>query len=211
MKPLQHIIVPGVGGSNEQHWQSILQNQLQHCIRIEQDWHRPILSQWVENWIKTVEKIHSPIQIIAHSFGCLTTIAALEKRPDLSTKIKKLVLVAPANPSRFSEFGFSNPHTSNYLDYFSSIKIDVPAVMLFSENDPWLSKNDAEQLAQKWNIQTKNLGCVGHINVASGFGHFPALKPYLHQKTQYKTQHPTLFQPCNYLSQPRSVVLSASI
>jgi predicted alpha/beta hydrolase family esterase len=44
--------------------------------------------------------------------------------------------------------------------------------MIISENDPWLNFQDALQLAKAWKITPKNLGQVGHINVASGFGPF---------------------------------------
>lgn len=38
---------------------------------------------------------------------------------------------------------------------------------------------DALQLAKSWKLNPVNLGEVGHINVASGFGPFPDLLNYL--------------------------------
>ena len=51
--------------------------------------------------------------------------------------------------------------------------------LIISENDPWLEFQDALQLAKAWNLNPVNLGQVGHINVASGFGAFPELEKYL--------------------------------
>ena len=51
--------------------------------------------------------------------------------------------------------------------------------MLISENDPWLSFEDAQVLAKAWKIKPINLGAVGHVNVASGFGPFPEIEQYL--------------------------------
>lgn len=84
------VIVPGVGGSEHDHWQSWLQRQLKSCSRVQQqDWNKPVLHTWVEQFVKTVQAIQEPIQIVAHSFGCLTTVAALAQHPELNQKNQK--------------------------------------------------------------------------------------------------------------------------
>jgi Predicted esterase of the alpha/beta hydrolase fold len=88
-------------------------------------------------------------------------------------------LVAPANPARFGEAGFARHSLTDYKDYFHQLKINVPTTLLISENDPWLDFFDALQLAKAWQLNPINLGEVGHINVASGFGPFPDLLNYL--------------------------------
>lgn len=174
------VIVPGVGGSEHDHWQSWLQRQLKSCSRVQQqDWNKPVLHEWIEQFVKTVQAIQEPIQIVAHSFGCLTTVAALAQHPELNQKIKNLVLVAPANPARFGDAGFARDSQNNYQQYFHQLKLQVPTQMIISENDPWLNFQDALQLAKAWKIRPKNLGQVGHINVASGFGPFPEIYDFL--------------------------------
>ena len=174
------VIVPGVGGSEHDHWQSWLQRQLKSCSRVQQqDWNKPVLHEWIEQFIKTVQAIQEPIQIVAHSFGCLTTVAALAQHPELNQKIKNLVLVAPANPARFGDAGFARESQNDYQQYFHQLKLQVPTQMIISENDPWLNFQDALQLAKAWKIRPKNLGQVGHINVASGFGPFPEIYDFL--------------------------------
>lgn len=174
------VIVPGVGGSEHDHWQSWLQRQLKSCSRVQQqDWNKPILHEWIKQFIKTVQSIQEPIQIVAHSFGCLTTVAALAQHPELNQNIKNLVLVAPANPARFGDAGFARDSQNDYQQYFHQLKLQVPTQMIISENDPWLNFQDALQLAKAWKIRPKNLGQVGHINVASGFGPFPEIYDFL--------------------------------
>ena len=174
------VIVPGVGGSEHDHWQSWLQRQLKSCSRVQQqDWNKPVLHEWIEQFVKTVQAIQEPIQIVAHSFGCLTTVAALAQHPELNQKIKNLVLVAPANPARFGDAGFARESQNDYQQYFYQLKLQVPTQMIISENDPWLNFQDALQLAKAWKIRPKNLGQVGHINVASGFGPFPEIYDFL--------------------------------
>ena len=177
---IHSIIVPGVGGSEAQHWQSWLQQQLVSSSRVQQkNWQRPVLNEWVAQFVKTVAAVKAPIQIVAHSFGCLTSVAALAEHPELNAKVKNLLLVAPANPARFGESGFARHSVGNYQQYFHQLKLAVPTTLLISENDPWLSYVDALQLAQAWQLTPINLGQVGHVNVASGFGPFPDIFNYL--------------------------------
>ena len=174
------IIVPGVGGSEAKHWQSWLQQQLVSSSRVQQKhWDRPVLNEWVAQFVKTVAAVKAPVQIIAHSFGCLTAVAALAEHPELNAKVKNLLLVAPANPARFGESGFARHSVGNYQQYFHQLKLAVPTTLLVSENDPWLSYVDALQLAQAWQLTPINLGQVGHVNVAAGFGPFPEILNYL--------------------------------
>ncbi|MEB3766612.1 RBBP9/YdeN family alpha/beta hydrolase [Acinetobacter sp. MD2] len=174
-----HLIVPGVGGSDSNHWQSWLQRHLKNSSRVEQQWDRPILTEWIKRWVQMVNHIQTPIEVVAHSFGCLTSIAALAQHPELADKISKLILVAPANPARFGEAGFAQNSSKTYQDFFAKIRIQVPALMLMSENDAWFAIDDARQAAAQWQIPSINLGQVGHINVASGFGPFPEIFDYL--------------------------------
>ncbi|MBF7687200.1 RBBP9/YdeN family alpha/beta hydrolase [Acinetobacter rathckeae] len=180
MTQLCNIIVPGVGGSGEEHWQTWLEQRLPNTQRVMQQWHEPILEQWVQQWLKTIATTKGQkLQIIAHSFGCLTSIAALAKHPHLQARIEKLILVAPANPIRFSQQGFATQGHDHFLEYFKSLHINVPTVMFISENDPWLNFEDAKYFAKQWQVPYVNLGKVGHINIESGFGAFPQLLPHL--------------------------------
>jgi predicted alpha/beta hydrolase family esterase len=148
--------------------------------RVQQKhWDRPVLQEWVDQFVKTVSSVNEPVQIVAHSFGCLTSVAALAEHPELNVQVKNLVLVAPANPTRFGDAGFARDSQNDYQQYFHQLKLQVPTQMIISENDPWLNFQDALQLAKAWKIRPKNLGQVGHINVASGFGPFPEIYDFL--------------------------------
>ena len=185
------LIVPGVGGSNTEHWQSWLERQLKSSSRVQQDWNQPVLSIWTANMAEALLQAPESVQIVAHSFGCLTSLACLDQYPELRSKVKKLILVAPANPARFSATGFvpsdeSQQYTTavgdaehNYQAYFLALQPKVPTEMIISENDPWLPFDLAQQLSQAWQVPSRNLGQVGHINVASGFGYFPEIFDHL--------------------------------
>ena len=186
MKNLHTVIVPGVGGSEEAHWQSWLQNHVQDASRvIQQDWNKPILNEWVAKFFEHIKNHKKPVQIVAHSFGCLTTIAALNQYPILKHWIDSIILVAPANPARFNATGFGNDK-DNFIELFQQFHISIPTLMIISENDPWLSYQDAVDYAKQWNVPYINQGRAGHINVASGFGAWPEIFDYMHDvHTQY--------------------------
>lgn len=175
MQNLTTVIVPGVGGSDEHHWQSWLQNSLQDASRVmQEDWQKPILNQWVNNFYNHIKTLKQPVQVVAHSFGCLTTIAALNQYPILKHWIDSIILVAPANPLRFNSAGFGTD-TDNYVALFKQFTINVPTLMVISENDPWLSYQDALLYAKHWDVPYVNEGMAGHINVASGYGNWPQI------------------------------------
>ena len=69
------LIVPGVGGSEYNHWQTCLKHQLSRCSRVQQkDWNHPVLQEWITEFVKALQDIQDDVQIVAHSFGCLTSV-----------------------------------------------------------------------------------------------------------------------------------------
>ena len=106
-------------------------------------------------------------------------MAALAQHPELQAKIKNVVwlhlLTLPVLVSRV----LHNIAKLIIRLIFQQLKLAVPTCLLISENDPWLSFSDAQVLAQAWQLTPINLGQVGHINVASGFGAFPEIYDHL--------------------------------
>lgn len=178
------LIVPGVGGSEAQHWQSWLQQQLPDTQRVEQDqWDQPIIQVWVDRLIEILQTLQQPTQLVAHSFGCLTSVVALAQRPDLFSQISKLVLVAPANPERFSHRGLRQSSEASIANLLPAQALSVPSCLIASRTDPWLDFATAQCWAQRWQSHLIDLGDAGHINVAAGFGAWPDLMQYLHSNT----------------------------
>lgn len=181
---MKRLIVPGVGGSEAQHWQSWLQQVLPDAERVEQqNWHQPILQQWVAQLVKALQQQDKPVQIVAHSFGCLTSVAALKQHPELVSTVDSLILVAPANPERFSSTGLRQSGQASIAAFLpnalNGTSLPVPSLLIASQTDPWLDFESAKALASQWQSTLVGLGNAGHINVASGFGPWPQLLPYL--------------------------------
>jgi predicted alpha/beta hydrolase family esterase len=180
------LTVPGVGGSEPTHWQSWLERQVSHSTRVEQDhWKQPVISVWVERFVETLLQQTKPVYVVAHSFGCLTAVAALSKRPDLKQRIIGLLLVAPANPERFSAQGLRQQGENSIADQLQQSALAVPTRLIASRTDPWLSYADAVKWSTRWGATLVDLGDAGHINVAAGFGEWPQIFHHLHGLHQH--------------------------
>jgi|GEM_PF-95907 len=178
------LIVPGVGGSEPAHWQSWLETQLPDTVRIEQThWDQPVLHTWRQPLDQALLDAVEPVWIVAHSFGCLVTMSALFSRV-LANKVAGVLLVAPASPERFTLKGFAPgvrgalPVTGDHPPALLSrilprAPLGLPIRLIASRSDPWLSFEDATFWATRWGAKLIDLGDVGHINVASGFGAWP--------------------------------------
>lgn len=175
------IIVPGLGNSDGSHWQSLWQAQLPNSKRIElDDWGTPNLEKWYAAIIKVLAQLNQPVVLIAHSFGALASASVAENFPD---KIAALLLVAPADPDKFS-IAHQLPQGS----------LNPPTKIIASSNDPWMSDSKAAYWALQWSADFLRLNNVGHINSESNLGVWPEGVHELHQLVRRakrnERQHP---------------------
>src|SRR5260221_8770088 len=67
------LIVPGLGDSPDDHWQSRWEQQLKTARRVAQDdWAHPMLAAWMRKLSDAVRSATKPPVIIGHSLGALT-------------------------------------------------------------------------------------------------------------------------------------------
>jgi len=153
------LIVPGRGGSSYDHWQSHFEREHDNARRVQQSgWETPELDAWAERIASASRASEGQVLAIAHSFGCLAAVHAILA---IDAPIDALMLVAPVDPDRF---GIAWEHYAHNLR--------VPSVLVTSMNDPWLRAARAVKLAATWGSDYVNLGNSGHINLASGYGHW---------------------------------------
>jgi len=173
------LIVPGKGNSESGHWQSELEARLPNVHRVAQaHWQSPNLASWSERVAIAAGGYPGPVVVIAHSFGCLATAHAMTA---LAAPISAALLVAPADPDRFAV----HPEW---------LRAPLPGVnlMVVSENDPWLTIARADCLAKMWGAPHSNVGRAGHINVASGYGYWPAVETLVAQLLTAINRQPAL-------------------
>ena len=157
-----YLIVPGLGNSGPEHWQTYFQNSGDNFYRIEQqEWDAPTCKEWITNIDKRVTEFDlSTVVLVGHSLGCATIAhwATTYKRI-----IKAALLVAPSDLEAaqytFPATGFS-PIPLN--------KINFKTMVVASTNDIWVSLDRAKFFADSWGSEFINIGNAGHINAFSG-------------------------------------------
>lgn len=160
----RYFIIPGLGNSGPQHWQTYFEKILPNCSRIEQqEWDAPSCEDWISTIDQALEAADlSNVILAAHSLGC-ATIAHWYQR--YQKKIKGALLVAPSD---LEAPGYTFPVTG--FDPVPLMRLPFKTIMVASTNDQWISFDRAEYFASHWGSELVNAGDAGHINAASGFG-----------------------------------------
>lgn len=153
------LVVPGLHGSGEGHWQTRWESLQPHFERVEQHaWDVPDLDTWADNLDHALRRSMRPTLIVAHSFGCLTTVA---RSGHGAHPIVGALLVAPADPDKFG-----------VAQRLAGIRLEYPSLFVGSENDPWMHSERGTLWAQRWGSRFINAGPLGHINADSRLGNW---------------------------------------
>ncbi|NCD71359.1 RBBP9/YdeN family alpha/beta hydrolase [Mucilaginibacter agri] len=157
------LIIPGLGNSGEQHWQTIWQNEY-NFIRVEQqDWETPVCNDWIENLDAVINQYNpAEVLLVGHSLAC-NTIANWAK--EYKTPIKGSLLVSPSDTEAESYPSGTTGFAPMLLD-----KLPFPTIVVSSSDDYYVSPSRAEQFAEAWGSEFISIGKAGHINASSGFG-----------------------------------------
>jgi predicted alpha/beta hydrolase family esterase len=157
------LILPGLGNSGPQHWQSIWEKEYNFTRVEQQDWETPVCSDWITT-INTEIKKHNPAEVIlvAHSLAC-TTVAYWAQK--INIKIKGALLVAPSD----TEADSYPPGTTGFKPV-PLIKLPFKTITVISTDDFYVTTDRAEQFAAAWGSEAVNIGNAGHINSSSNLG-----------------------------------------
>ena len=193
MKAALCLTIPGLNGSDEDHWQSWAEREIPNCRRVPGiDFDRPVVAAWADAIRQAVKAAPGNVILLAHSFGCLASVMAIA---DAETKVCAVVLVAPASPTRFSAAGLLPANAEevalqSLLACIPNQALNIPGVLVASSNDPWMSQPDAEQWASVWGLRLVCLENAGHINTASGFGRWPMVHKLIEQLRESMSRVP---------------------
>lgn len=155
------LVVPGWHGSDDRHWQSRWEKLHPSFERVEQaQWDKPELAIWSEQLGRVLAQSSRPALVVAHSFGCLTTIHRAQAG---ASNLAGALLVAPADPARFGA-----------AELLREAKLTCPSITVGSRNDPWMACDRAAEWAGIWGSNFIDAGALGHINAESGLGDWPS-------------------------------------
>jgi uncharacterized protein len=176
------VIVPGVGDSGPDHWQSCLERSHAGAVRVaQQDWSWPVRSEWVHALARTLAALEGPLILVGHSAGAVTIAHwAADPLACESAAVVGALLVAPADletelpdgtPVDFLEDAGWIPGPRRRLPFAS--------ILVASTDDPYASIERSSVFAEAWGSRLVNLGPAGHINAEAGFGDWPLAEELL--------------------------------
>lgn len=155
---MQFITLPGIGGSGDQHWQTLWEkNETSFNRMTVEDWDRPSLREWLDAVDAVVSDTAVRPILVAHSLSCLL---AAEYVARTSSKVAGAFLVAPPDPT-------SKPFPKQAAAEFVSAghqPLECPSVILASTNDPYGTLDYAKQRTSEWCGELVDLGPCGHVN-----------------------------------------------
>lgn len=161
---INYIIIPGLGNSGPEHWQTYFEKSGNNFYRINQkEWDAPVCNDWLETINGELNKFDlNNLILIGHSLGCATIAHWAKKYRKI---IKGALLVAPSD--------LESPAYTFPAKGFEPIpleKINFKTIVVASSNDPWVSFERAMYFAERWGSEFIGIGDAGHINTASGYG-----------------------------------------
>ena len=163
------LIIPGLGGSGPDHWQTRWEDERLDCQRVMQvDWHNPDPLGWICAIHAAINETDCAVVIVAHSLGCLAVSAwAALSRTDSSRPIAAM-LVAPCDPCQIG----AHPAISRF-GQVSQQRLPISSMLVASANDPYATITQSGHFASLWGSQLIEAGELGHINAQSNLGAWP--------------------------------------
>lgn len=167
------LIVPGLRDHVAEHWQTLLQARLSNVRSVP-----PLETDKLDCAARVraiqheLAQIDGPVILVAHSAGVLMVAHWAAKH---SAQIKGALLAAPPDLQATWPQGYPTSQTlrANGWDPLPASALPFRSIVAGSSNDHLASLEAVTRMAHDWGSELLNLGEVGHLNPASGFGYWP--------------------------------------
>jgi predicted alpha/beta hydrolase family esterase len=161
------LIIPGIGNSGPDHWQSLWEKEDPSMVRIQvENWERPVCAFWVKTIDSRARGAGQSLIVVAHSLGCLAFVHWAAKHRQ---KIGGALLVAVPNPN-----GSNFQQRAKGFAPLPLVELRCKSILVCSEDDPYGGPEYAQFCADAWGSTVVCIGRAGHINAASDLGRWPA-------------------------------------
>jgi uncharacterized protein len=181
------LMVPGLRDHVPAHWQTLLEQKLPKTIsvpRMERD--KLSCAAWVAKLDQSLVAIKGPVILVAHSAGVMIVVhwARHHRRP-----IAGALLAAPPDFESPLPEGYPTQAVLQENGWLPTPRerLPFPTIVGASTNDPLARYERVEALAQAWNSKLVNLGSVGHLNPASGYGEWPQAELLIRELANART------------------------
>jgi predicted alpha/beta hydrolase family esterase len=161
------LIIPGLGGSGPDHWQSRWQARLTSAHRVEQaDWDRPHRAGWIARLDEAVISATQPPILVAHSLSCALVACWAAT---CARRVHAALLVAPADV----ESDAYTPPEAHVFRPLPMTRLPFRTIVVASRDDPYVAFDRATAMAKAWGAELVDGGDAGHVHPASGYGEWP--------------------------------------
>jgi hypothetical protein len=177
--------VPGLRDAVAEHWQTLLETDLKAAgrpVRSVPPMGRDDLDCMAR--VAAIEHeataVAGPLVIVAHSGGCVM-VAHWARHTRRAVQGALL-----ATPPDFDEALPAGYPTLRMLDAGGWLPVPraslpFPCIVAASRNDPMGSYPRIAELAAAWGSRLVDMGEVGHLNPASGFGPWPRVHDFINE------------------------------
>lgn len=177
------LIVPGLREAVAQHWQTLLEARLREAGRPvvavppmgREDLHCAARVAAIE---QAAALSRGPLVVVAHSAGCV--MVAHWARQTRHAVLGAL-LAAPPDFDRALPAGYPTLQALRAGGWLPVPRERLPfrSIVAASRNDPLARFERVAGLACAWGSRLDDLGDVGHLNPAAGFGAWPQALHYI--------------------------------
>jgi len=171
------LIVPGLRDPMDAHWQTLLAARLAargRKVRCVPPMGRADLdcATRVDAIEREAQAIEGPLILVAHSGGC---VMVAHWAHGTTRAVHGALLAAPPDFHRPMPAGYPTVEELRAGGWLPVPRrtLPFPSIVAASRNDPLADYGRVTELARDWGCRLVDLGEVGHLNPASGFGEWP--------------------------------------
>lgn len=185
------VLVTGMRTDVAEHWQSRLAASVPRA-RVVPSFERAKhdLAGRVVDLDGVVQEAKGPVTIVAHSAGVLTTVH-WAARHDTGRVVGALLATPPdlATPLPLEYPSLDALREAGWLP-IPRHRLRFPSIVAASSNDALGDPDNVRDLAGAWGSHVVDLGPVGHLNPASGYGEWPLAQELIDRIEQHALAEP---------------------
>jgi predicted alpha/beta hydrolase family esterase len=175
------LIVPGLRDHMPEHWQTILERRLRNATTVpRRSKDKLSCAAWVADLDRSLAQIDGPVVLAAHSGGVMMVVHWAQRH---SRPIHGALLAAPADLELPLPEGYPSQEALRQNGWLPIPRapLPFPSIVAASTNDPLAQFTRVAGYASAWGSRLVDLGDVGHLNPASGFGEWPQAEALLRE------------------------------
>lgn len=174
--PATVVMIPGVRDHVANHWQTLLELKLSASRTVVTVPHLPAekldCAARVTAIERTLAAIEGPVILVAHSGGVILVTHWAQR---YQRTIHGALLAVPPDFEQPLPAGYPTLEELQTHGWLPVPRAVLPfrSIVAASTNDPLAKQERVLDMARDWGSMLVDIGAVGHLNPASGFGEWP--------------------------------------